>query len=72
MALKIRQLLIIMQYLPNIGDNPVYTYRTCMYTSALMIDSTIVGVPLLLLYLLPLPHCLKKRMDTCNNSKDGG
>jgi hypothetical protein len=53
-----------MQYLSDIGDNPVhtYTYIPCMYTSVLMTDPAITAaIPLLLLlYLLPMPHYLKK------------
>jgi hypothetical protein len=61
--MKIQQLLIIMQYLSDIGDNPVHTYGACMYTSVLMTDLPLLpaAMPLLLLlYLLPMPHCLKK------------
>jgi hypothetical protein len=63
-----------MQYLSDIGDNSVYTYGAFMYTSVRMTDPAIAAATplLLLLYLLPLPHYLKKRLDTCNNSKDGG
>ena len=51
-----------MQYLSDNGNNPVHTYGACMYTSILMTDpATIAAIPLLLLlYLLPMPHYLKK------------
>ncbi len=50
-----------MQYLSDIGDNPVHTYIPCMYTSVLMTDPAITAaIPLLMLYLLPMPHYLKK------------
>ena len=63
-----------MQYLSDIGDNPVHTYGACIYISVLMTDPAIAAaIPLLLLlYLLTLPHYLKKRLDNCNNRKDGG
>jgi hypothetical protein len=39
MAVKIYPLLIIMQYLPNIGNNSTQGNRACVYTAVLVVDS---------------------------------
>jgi hypothetical protein len=50
-----------MQYLSDIGNNPVHACIACMNTSVLMTGPAITAaIPLLELYLLPLSHYLKK------------
>ena len=51
-----------MQYLSDIGGNPVHTYGASIYTSVLMTDPAIAAaIPLLLLlYLLPCLITSKK------------
>ena len=72
MAVKIQQLLIIMQYLPNTSNNPAQRDRACVCTALLIVDSITAAV----LYSCCICYLsliiLKKRMDTCDNSKGGG
>lgn len=61
--MKIQQLLIIMQYLSDIGDSPVHTYVACTYTSVLMTDPAIAACcnpSIIVVVLLSMPHYLKK------------
>jgi hypothetical protein len=74
MAAKIQQLLMIMQILPNISNNPVHTNRPLhVHSSINDIDSTIAARSYILVILFVTTSSLsQKRMDACNNSKDGG
>ncbi len=74
-SVKIQQLLIIMQYLSDIGDNPVHTYGACMYTSVLMTDSAIAAcrnASIIIVVFVTHASLSQKILDTCNNRKDGG
>lgn len=72
MAVKIQQILIIMQYFPNISNNSIQRDRACVCTALLIVDS----ITAVMLYSWCICyHCLiisKKRMDACDKSKGGG
>jgi hypothetical protein len=64
-----------MQYLSDIGDNPVHTYGACMYTSVLMTDPAIAAcrnASIIIVVFVTHASLSQKRLDTCNNRKDGG
>jgi hypothetical protein len=72
MAVKIQQLLVIMQYLPNVSNNSAQRDRACVCTAVLIVDS--ITTALLYSWCICY-HCViisKKRVDACDNSKGGG
>lgn len=72
MAVKLQQLLIIMQYLQNTSNNPAQRDRACVCTALLIVDPITDAILYsgCICYLSLI--ILKKRMDTCDNSKGGG
>jgi hypothetical protein len=72
MALKIQQLLIVMQYLPSTSNNPEERDKACVCTAVLMVDS--INTAVLYSCCIRYPHLiiLKKRMDAYDDSKGGG
>lgn len=71
MAVKILPPLI-MQYLLNISNNSAQTNTVCVCTAVLIVDSITTAM----LYSFCICYrCMiisKKRVDVCDNSKDGG
>jgi hypothetical protein len=65
-----------MQYLSDIGDNPVHTYGACIYTSVLMTDPAIAACRnasiIIIVVFVTHASLSQKRLDTYNNRKDGG
>jgi hypothetical protein len=72
MAVKIQQLRIVMQYLPNTSNNPEERDRACVCTAVPIVDSITTAVLYSCCICYSYLIILKKRMDICDIVKVEG